>query len=238
MSTPFLFSGPEDAPVTLLLAHGSGAPMDSPAMNAAAASLAAEGLRVARFEFSYMAARRTDGSRKPPPKAETLNPEFRAAVADLRARGPLVIGGKSMGGRVASMVADDLLRTAAIVALVYLGYPFHPPGKPEATRGAHLAQIAAPQLFVEGTADPFIQPVDEFQAAVGASPDAEIVWIAGGGHSFEVRGARRPADDVGADLVASVLPWLRARFASPSHRASRESPPDPRERDGDSRETG
>ena len=123
-------------------------------------------------------------------------------------------------------------------ALVYLGYPFHPPGKPEATRGAHLAQIAAPQLFVEGTADPFIQPVDEFQAAVGASPDAEIVWIAGGGHSFEVRGARRPADDVGADLVASVLPWLRARFASPSHRASRESPPDPRERDGDSRETG
>jgi predicted alpha/beta-hydrolase family hydrolase len=75
VSIPFLFTGPDDAPVTLLLAHGSGAPMDSAAMNAATAALSAEGLRVARFEFSYMAARPTDGSRRPPPKAETLNPE-------------------------------------------------------------------------------------------------------------------------------------------------------------------
>ncbi|WP_440983450.1 alpha/beta family hydrolase, partial [Shinella sumterensis] len=85
MTGRFLFTGPDNAPVTLLLAHGSGAPMDSPAMNAAAEALAAQGLRVARFEFSYMASRRTDGGRRPPPKAETLNPEFRAAVSALGA---------------------------------------------------------------------------------------------------------------------------------------------------------
>ena len=141
MTPPFLFTGPQDAPVTLLLAHGSGAPMDSPAMNAAAAALAGEGLRVARFEFAYMAARRTDGSRRPPPKAETLNPEFRAAVAVLGASGKLVIGGKSMGGRVASMVADALHAEGHVAGLLCLGYPFHPPEKPAQLRTAHLIVI-------------------------------------------------------------------------------------------------
>src|SRR5690606_8243252 len=107
MATDFLFDGPEDASVTILLAHGAGAPMDSASMTGVARALAAAGLRVARFEFGYMAARRgPEGSRRPPPRADTVIPEYIATVADLGAATPLLIGGKSMGGRVASMAAD------------------------------------------------------------------------------------------------------------------------------------
>src|SRR5690349_2520581 len=104
----FLYDGPEDAAATLLMAHGAGAPMDSASMMAAAKALATVGLRVARFEFDYMASRRTEAGRRPPPRAETLIPEYESAVTALAAKGTLIIGGKSMGGRVASMAADEL----------------------------------------------------------------------------------------------------------------------------------
>src|SRR5690606_21207929 len=110
----FLFDGPAEAPVTVLLAHGAGAPMDSPALAAAARALAAEGLRVARFEFAYMAARRTSAGKRPPPRAESVMPEYAAAVEALGTTGKLVIGGKSMGGRVASMLADELYAAGRI----------------------------------------------------------------------------------------------------------------------------
>ena len=207
MSTPFLFSGPEDAPVTLLLAHGSGAPMDSPAMNAAAASLAAEGLRIARFEFSYMAARRKDGSRKPPPKAETLNPEFRAAVADLRARGPLVIGGKSMGGRVASMVADELHGEGLVAGLLCLGYPFHPPEKPAQLRTAHLMTLKVPALICQGTRDPFgtKDEVPTYQL-----PERiRFLWLEDGDHDLKPRKSISgfSATDHLATMAKTVRSW-------------------------------
>lgn len=97
MGDKFLFDGPDDAAVTILLAHGAGAPMDSASMTATAGALATAGFRVARFEFGYMAARRTVEGRKPPPRADTLNPEYLAAIEDLDVKGPLIIGGKSMG---------------------------------------------------------------------------------------------------------------------------------------------
>src|SRR5437868_10940767 len=123
MPTTFLFDGPEDARVTIMLAHGAGAPMDSASLNATAKALAAAEFRVVRFEFSYMAARRT-GERKPPPKAENVIPEYVAAIDDLGpTNGPLIIGGKSMGGRVASMVADQLYDARRIAGLLCLGYP-------------------------------------------------------------------------------------------------------------------
>jgi uncharacterized protein len=112
----FLLDGPVEPQATILLADGAGAPMDSASMTAAAQALAAAGLGVARFEFGYMARRRTEGGRKPPPRAETLVPEYRAAVAAIDARRPLIIGGKSMGGRVASMVADELYAAGSIPA--------------------------------------------------------------------------------------------------------------------------
>ncbi len=121
MPTEFLEHGPEAANATILFAHGAGAPMDSPATTAIADALADQGLRVVRFEFSYMAARRTGGTRKPPPRADKLNSEYLAAIEALNIDGPLIIGGKSMGGRVASMIADDLFQAERIAGLLCVG---------------------------------------------------------------------------------------------------------------------
>jgi len=178
--TDFLFDGPEDASTTILLAHGAGAPMDSASMTATAKALAATGFRVARFEFAYMAARRT-GQRKPPPRAESVQPEYRAAIAALRAKGRLIIGGKSMGGRVASMIADDVKPAG----LLCLGYPFHPPDKPEQLRTAHLAGLKTPTLIVQGTRDPFGTPDDV--AGYPLSKAIEVFWLEDGDHDLKPR---------------------------------------------------
>jgi len=168
----FLIAGPDDAAWTLLLAHGAGAGMETPFLARMADLLVERGVRVARFEFGYMAARRTSGKRRPAPKAETLIPEYRAAVAAVRGaglRGRLAIGGKSMGGRVASMIADELQGSDEADGLVCLGYPFHPPGMPEKTRTAHLAELSCRALIVQGERDPFGNrtEVDEYKLADG-----------------------------------------------------------------------
>ncbi|BBD37984.1 thioesterase domain-containing protein [Aminobacter sp. NyZ550] len=185
MALHFLFDGPEDAAVTVLLAHGAGAPMDSASMTAAASALAKVGFRVARFEFGYMAARRSEGARKPPPRAETLNPEYKAAVDQLAAKGPLVIGGKSMGGRVASMVADELFASGKIVGLLCLGYPFHPPAKPTQLRTKHLAALKTPTLIVQGTRDEFgtVEEVPGYEL----SERIELLWLEDGDHDLKPR---------------------------------------------------
>ena len=202
----FLLTGPQDAPLTLLLAHGSGAPMDSPAMNAAAAALAAEGLRIARFEFSYMAARRDGGSRKPPPKAETLIPEFRAAVATLGATGPLVIGGKSMGGRVASMAADALHAEGRAAGLLCLGYPFHPPEKPAQLRTAHLMTLKTPALICQGTRDPFGTADDV--PGYGLPEGIRFLWLEDGDHDLRPR--KSVSGFSAADHLATMAKAARA----------------------------
>jgi predicted alpha/beta-hydrolase family hydrolase len=176
----FLFDGPDNAPATILLAHGAGAPMDSASMTVTAQALAAAGFRVARFEFAYMAARRS-GQRKPPPRAETVQPEYRAAIAALRATGRLIIGGKSMGGRVASMIVDAV-RPAGLLCL---GYPFHPPEKPTQLRTAHLADLQTPTLIVQGTRDPFGTP--EEVATYKLSKAIEILWLEDGDHDLKPR---------------------------------------------------
>ena len=179
-----IFDGPQDAPVTLLLAHGAGAPMDSASMTAAAQALATAGLRVARFEFGYMAARRS-GQRKPPPRAETLQPEYLQAIETLGAKGPLVIGGKSMGGRVASMVADGAYRSGSIAGLLCLGYPFHPPARPTQLRTKHLANLETPTLIVQGTRDGFGTRDDVSGYALSAR--IEILWLEDGDHDLRPR---------------------------------------------------
>ena len=187
--THFLFDGFDTAPVTILLAHGAGASMDSPSMTATAKALGTAGFQVARFEFHYMAARRY-GHRKPPPRAETVNPEYIKAIADLRARGvtgKLIIGGKSMGGRVASMVADEMFEKGEIVGLVCLGYPFHPPGRPEQPRTKHLLDLKTPTLIFQGTRDEF-GTKDEV-ATYGLSPAIEVVWLEDGDHDLKPRKA-------------------------------------------------
>jgi predicted alpha/beta-hydrolase family hydrolase len=185
MANAFLFDGPDTASFTILLAHGAGAPMDSAAMSGLAQSLADGGMHVARFEFDYMAVRRSTGRRAPPPKAETLLDEYRAAVAGLAGQTPLVIGGKSMGGRIASMVADELHAAGTIIGLLCLGYPFHPPGKPEQPRTKHLEALATPSLICQGTRDPFGTPEDV--AGYRLSQQIEILWLEDGDHDFKPR---------------------------------------------------
>jgi predicted alpha/beta-hydrolase family hydrolase len=185
MATRFLIDGPDRAKHTILLAHGAGGPMDSPAMTAAAKTLAASGFRVARFEFEYMARRRSSAGRKPPPRAETLCPEYLAAIDALKAKGPLIIGGKSMGGRIASMIADDLHAAGRIMGLLCLGYPFHPIGKPEQLRTAHLAKMKTPALIVQGTRDPFGSR--EEVATYALSKTIEILWLEDGDHDLKPR---------------------------------------------------
>ena len=181
----FLFDGPDDARVNILLAHGAGAPMDSASMNAIAGALAAAGFRVARFEFDYMASRRTEAGRKPPPRAETLITEYKSAVSSLSTSGPLIIGGKSMGGRVASMIADQLFINREIAGLLCLGYPFHPPGKPEQLRTKHLAGLKTPALICQGTRDIFGSR--EEVEGYSLSDSMEILWLEDGDHDLKPR---------------------------------------------------
>jgi uncharacterized protein len=180
----FLIDGPDDAFATMLLAHGAGAPMDSSAMRAVSRALVAVGFRVARFEFAYMADRR-GGVRRPPPKAERLQDEYRQAVADLNCSGPLIIGGKSMGGRVASMVANELYDEGTIAGLLCLGYPFHPPAKPQQLRTAHLEHLRTPALICQGTRDPF--GTQEEVASYTLPDRIEMLWLEDGDHDLKPR---------------------------------------------------
>ena len=146
--TQFLTAGPADASAHILLAHGAGAAMTSPFLETMTRLLTERCLQVSRFEFDYMAARREGGKRRPPPRAELLVPEYKRAVEELRSQGAsrqkLLIGGKSLGGRVASLAAGELFSAGRIAGLICLGYPFHPPDKPENLRTAHLEKLACP----------------------------------------------------------------------------------------------
>ncbi len=180
-----LFNGLESASITILLAHGAGAPMDSATLNATAEALARVGLRVARFEFDYMAERRTGSARKPPPQAEKLKREYVATIEALGTTGPLIIGGKSMGGRVASMIADDLFALGRIKGLLCLGYPFHPPSKPDQVRTKHLADLKTPALIVQGTRDVFGTQADV--SAYSLSAAIQLLWLEDGDHDLKPR---------------------------------------------------
>ena len=175
----FLVNGSSDTPITLVLAHGAGAAMDSRFMNIVAEAIGGAEVRVVRFEFPYMAARRTSGKRGAPDREPVLLDSWRSVIAKLGDAAKIVIGGKSMGGRIASMVADE----AGVAGLVCLGYPFHPPGNSARTRTKHLEDLRTPTLIVQGTRDSFGKP-DEV-ATYKLSKKIRIVWIEAGDHSFK-----------------------------------------------------
>jgi uncharacterized protein len=173
------YDGSEQATDTIVLAHGAGAPMDSPFLEYVAAGLATRGLRVVRFEFPYMHARRAD--RRPPPDREpVLLDRWRAVLAELGGRPP-VIGGKSLGGRMASLLADEV----GARGLVCLGYPFHPPGKPQRLRVAHLESLRTPTLVVQGTRDALGSR--EEVAGYRLSRSIRVHWVEDGDHSLKPR---------------------------------------------------
>jgi uncharacterized protein len=174
-----LVNGPPDARWTVALAHGAGAGMATPFMNAMAVGLADRGYRVARFEFPYMAGRRS-GKRRPPDR-ETVLRETWLKVVEKLGRRRLVIGGKSMGGRIASLVADE----AAVAGLVCLGYPFHPVGKPAQLRTQHLEFIKTPTLILQGQRDPFGGPAEV--AGYHLPSTIRLHWLVDGDHSFKPR---------------------------------------------------
>jgi len=177
--TELLFEGPAGGADVVVLAHGAGAPMDSPFMNRVAQGLAKQGLRVARFEFPYMANRRRGGGRKAPDREPALRRTWLDVILRLGGGGQVVIGGKSMGGRIASLVAGE----AGARGLLCFGYPFHPPGEPARLRTSHLESLAVPTLIVQGTRDPFGAP--EEVAGYRLSPGIRVHWIEGGDHSLK-----------------------------------------------------
>lgn len=185
-SAPRLIDGPDESPATMLLAHGAGAPMDSPFMAAIAGGLAETGWRVVRFEFAYMNRMRETGRRQGPDRMPVLQEAFRQQVrlemADQPDR-PLFIGGKSMGGRVASLLVDELAASAGVRGCLCLGYPFHPPGKPLQLRTDHLAALRTPTLILQGERDSFGRR--EEVETYSLSPQVQLRWIPSGDHSFK-----------------------------------------------------
>jgi predicted alpha/beta-hydrolase family hydrolase len=178
--TKLLFDGPSDAGTTIALAHGAGAPMDSPFMEFFAKRLGERGFRVARFEFPYMAARRVGAKRGPPDREPVLRQTW-LSIVDRLGRERVVIGGKSMGGRIASLIADE----ARVSGLVCLGYPFQPGGKEDRRRIEHLETIQTPTLIVQGERDSF--GGREVVSGYRLSPAVRVDWAVDGDHSFKPR---------------------------------------------------
>ena len=196
------FDGPQDAPVLLVLAPGAGAPLTADFMVEIAGLIAAEGIRVCRFNFVYQ-----ELGRKSPDRQPVLEETYRAVLDAVRPNsGRVVIGGKSLGGRIASMIAAQ---GTEVDGLVFLGYPLHPPGRPERIRKAHLPDIKAPMLFVEGTRDPFcpLATLDEVRKELTA-PN-EVAVIEDGDHSFKVRkSSGRSTPEAWAEAARAVTSWL------------------------------
>lgn len=195
--------GPKNAPALVVVAPGAGADMRHAFMEHFAGGLAAEGLRVCRFNFAYQ-----DQGRRGPDRAPVLENTYRAVLDSLseeREGKLLIAGGKSMGGRIASQVAAGGYE---LDGLLYLGYPLHPPGKPERLRDEHLYGIEAPMLFVEGTRDPFC-PLETLDRVRGRIPHSELAVIEGGDHSFKVpKSTGRSTAEAWDEVVARSARWI------------------------------
>ena len=207
-------AGAPPAGTTMILAHGAGAPQTHPFMTAFARLLSARGIDVVTFNFLYM----ERGRRVPDPKAR-LEACYRAVIDAARTRAGdgghrMVIGGKSMGGRIATQVAAADGADGGdpgVDGLVLLGYPLHPPGRPDKPRTAHLPAVPAPMLFAQGERDAFGTP-DELGPVLATCADAELVTVDGGDHSFKMRGKNAPrAGEVYETVTGKIVGWLEGR---------------------------
>lgn len=182
-------TGPDNATAHLILAHGAGAPMTTPFLETLARLLGEHGVRVTRFNFPYMAAFQDDGKRRPPPRVAGLGEVYRNVIGEISRSKPseaaLFIGGKSMGGRVATLIVDEVSQPLCVSGVVCFGYPFHPKGKPEKLRTAHLETIKTPALIVQGTRDG-LGSQDEV-AGYKLSNSIRLAWAKDGDHDLKPR---------------------------------------------------
>lgn len=206
-----VYSRPADAAATIVVAHGAGAGMEHPFMSGFTRAMHELGYATLRFNFPYREAKRRFPDR-PPVAIATWRAAMSVAAeraADAGAPGePLWVSGKSFGGRMGSMAVAEGLAAAG---LVYLGYPLHPPGRPEKARDEHLPGITVPMLFLQGRNDPFAAPndqLDELVARIG--PTATLEWIEDANHSFEIKGRKRPATEIGASLAPPAAAFIAA----------------------------
>lgn len=200
----------------VLLAHGASQPVTSPFFETITEHLLQRGISVHRLTFDYMAERTESGSRRPPPKIETLLPAYESAIAATRKvakGGALFIGGKSMGGRAASLVAQDLYDKRAIAGLVCLSYPFHPPKKPDSLRTAHLTTLTCPALIVQGERDPFGTPTEV--ASYGLPATVSMAWCRDGDHDLKPRKASGETWDGNLAYAAERIATFVFAAASP-----------------------
>lgn len=189
-----------------VLAHGAGAGQKSPFMIRFATGMANRGITTATFDFAYIEAKKSV-----PDRAPVLEQRWREALEEARSHQDfktleIAIGGKSMGGRIASQVAAQ--GVDGISALVFLGYPLHPPGKPDQRRDAHLPQIAERMLFVQGSKDPF-GTSDEIDALLPSLKRATLRVVPGGDHSFKVPGKQAQKDAAIEHIMDDVAAFLQ-----------------------------
>jgi uncharacterized protein len=199
-----LWNGPPDAPTTLILAHGAGAPMDTPFMDTVASGVAAAGTGVLRFEFPYMARRREDGKRRPPDRQPVLLDCWRSIFQSVPS-GRVAIGGKSMGGRMASLIADEV----GAAAVVCLGYPFHPPGKPDRLRTEHLGAMTTPTLVLQGERDPFGTRSEV--AGYALADSIRVHWLQDGNHDLAPRRkSGRTSEQNLSEAIEEIVKFLNS----------------------------
>ncbi|HCE4764298.1 alpha/beta fold hydrolase [Vibrio parahaemolyticus] len=198
----WIVEGPENGPL-FVFAHGAGAGMEHDFMTAVAKGLVEQGIRVVRFNFPYMVKRSEDGKKRPPDRAPKLLEAYSEVIAHF-ASSPVVIGGKSMGGRMASLLAEHEL----VAGIACLGFPFHPPGKPEKFKGDHLASIDKPTLILQGERDTFgkREEFDEFDEFV-FSQQVKVSFLPDGDHSFK---PRKSSGHTAADNIALAVEQLSA----------------------------
>ncbi|KAB0302933.1 alpha/beta hydrolase [Vibrio fortis] len=176
----WLIDGEEHSQYTFVFAHGAGAGMDHEFMQSVAKGLAFKGIRVIRFNFPYMIKRAEDGKRRPPDRAPKLLEAYQEVIEQVDAQ-TLVIGGKSMGGRMASHLSEH----EKVAGVACLGFPFHPPGKPDKYKGEHLAELSKACLILQGERDTFGKR-EEFPA-FDLSDSVSVEFIPDGDHSFKPR---------------------------------------------------
>jgi uncharacterized protein len=195
-----------DPSTTLIIAHGAGGPMHSPFIRFFHTELARQGFLTVKFNFPYMEARR-----KVPDRTPVLEESYRTIIEEVR-KSPhrtnrIVIGGKSMGGRIASQVAAN--DRVDVNGLFFLGYPLHPPGKTEQLRDTHLYSIRKPMLFLSGTRDNFARKDLLEQVVAKIGPNAQLNWIENGDHSFKTSNAK--GNDLGTSKALTILlGWLKS----------------------------